>query len=85
MRTTIITRQRDAWGHTLAVYLQDDIYRVGTLSSDGHPIPLALAEFWTYESALARLEHAIRTRRPPHGRMERGDDDAQAPARARRP
>jgi hypothetical protein len=76
MRTSIITRQRDAWGHTLAVYLQDGIYRIGILPTHGHPIPLALAEFWIYESARVRLEQALRARRPLHGRTGRGDDDA---------
>lgn len=65
MRTTILTTRQDALGNTLCVYRQDRAYRVGSVSSHGRPIPLALSTFWTYEAALIRLQQEVTVTLPP--------------------
>ena len=62
MRARILVTQRDAWGNTLCVYRHDRAYQVGTVSSHGRPVPLAQAQFWTYEAALTRLQEETRQR-----------------------
>ena len=60
---TIITTISDAWGHTLALYREADMYVVGTISSQQHLIPLGTARYATYGEAHDRLEQEQRQRR----------------------
>ena len=62
MRAKILVTQRDAWGNMLCIYRHEGSYHVGTVSSNGRPIPLAQAQFWTYEHALSRLQDEAQRR-----------------------
>ena len=62
MRAKILITQHDAWGNTLCIYRHEGRYNVGTVSSHGRPIPLAQAQFRTYEHALTRLQDEAQQR-----------------------
>ena len=62
IRRKILVTQRDAWGNTLCIYRHEGSYRVGTVSSHGRPIPLAQAQYLTYEHALTRLQDEAQRR-----------------------